>query len=54
MLSKVMMQMIYKNQRYSILLKELEKNMLVGYGLVVGLNGTGDNLRNSGFDTKTL
>ena len=24
-------------------------NMLVGYGLVVGLNGTGDSLRNSPF-----
>ncbi len=29
-------------------------NMLVGYGLVVGLNGTGDQLRNSGFTEESL
>ena len=29
-------------------------NMLVGYGLVVGLNGTGDNLTNSTFTASTL
>lgn len=29
-------------------------NMLVGYGLVVGLNGTGDSLRNSAFTQESL
>ena len=29
-------------------------NMLVGYGLVVGLNGTGDTLRNSMFTQESL
>jgi flagellar P-ring protein FlgI len=29
-------------------------NLLVGYGLVVGLNGTGDSLRNSGFTAESL
>lgn len=29
-------------------------NMLVGYGLVVGLNGTGDKLRNSAFTEQSL
>ena len=29
-------------------------NMLVGYGLVVGLNGTGDSLRNSAFTRQSL
>lgn len=29
-------------------------NMLVGYGLVVGLNGTGDNLKNSPFTQQSL
>ncbi|MDZ5761363.1 flagellar basal body P-ring protein FlgI [Lyticum sinuosum] len=29
-------------------------NMLAGYGLVVGLNGTGDNLTNTGFTESTL
>lgn len=29
-------------------------NMLIGYGLVVGLNGTGDNLKNSVFTEKGL
>lgn len=32
----------------------VRENVLVGYGLVVGLNGTGDNLRNSGFTQNTL
>jgi flagellar P-ring protein precursor FlgI len=32
----------------------VRENILVGYGLVVGLNGTGDNLRNSGFTQNTL
>lgn len=30
----------------------IRDNVLVGYGLVVGLNGTGDNLRNSAFTEK--
>ena len=29
-------------------------NMLIGYGLVVGLNGTGDSLRNSPFTEQSL
>src|SRR3954466_14395000 len=29
-------------------------NMLVGYGLVVGLNGTGDSLRNAAFTKQSL
>src|SRR5262249_41355920 len=29
-------------------------NLLVGYGLVVGLNGTGDELTNSGFTKESL
>jgi flagellar P-ring protein precursor FlgI len=29
-------------------------NLLVGYGLVVGLSGTGDSLRNSGFTAESL
>lgn len=32
----------------------VRENTLIGYGLVVGLNGTGDNLRNSGFTQTTL
>jgi flagellar P-ring protein precursor FlgI len=32
----------------------IRDNMLVGYGLVVGLNGTGDNLRNSPFTEQGL
>ena len=32
----------------------VRENILVGYGLAVGLNGTGDNLRNSGFTQNTL
>lgn len=32
----------------------IRDNMLVGYGLVVGLNGTGDNLNNSNFTQKGL
>ena len=32
----------------------IRDNMLVGYGLVVGLNGTGDNLKNSAFTKKGL
>ncbi len=32
----------------------VRENMLVGYGLVVGLNGTGDNLKNSGFTQNSL
>ncbi|MCK9911259.1 flagellar basal body P-ring protein FlgI, partial [Microbacteriaceae bacterium K1510] len=29
-------------------------NQLVGYGLVIGLNGTGDSLRNSPFTEQSL
>jgi len=32
----------------------VRENMLMGYGLVVGLNGTGDNLKNSAFTEKGL
>ena len=32
----------------------VRSNMLVGYGLVVGLNGTGDTLRNSMFTQESL
>src|ERR1700710_2456129 len=32
----------------------VRKNQLVGYGLVVGLNGTGDTLRNSPFTKQSL
>ncbi|MFO1038768.1 MAG: flagellar basal body P-ring protein FlgI [Geminicoccaceae bacterium] len=32
----------------------VRSNMLVGYGLVVGLNGTGDSLRNSTFTQESL
>jgi flagellar P-ring protein FlgI len=32
----------------------VRENMLVGYGLVVGLNGTGDSLRNSPFTRQSL
>lgn len=32
----------------------IRDNMLVGYGLVVGLNGTGDSLRNSPFTKQSL
>ena len=32
----------------------IRDNMLVGYGLIVGLNGTGDNLQNSEFTEKGL
>lgn len=32
----------------------VRENMLVGYGLVVGLNGTGDGLTNSPFTTRSL
>jgi flagellar P-ring protein precursor FlgI len=32
----------------------IRDNMLVGYGLVVGLNGTGDSLRNSPFTEQSL
>lgn len=32
----------------------IRDNMLIGYGLVVGLNGTGDNLKNSAFTEKGL
>ena len=32
----------------------IRENLLVGYGLVVGLNGTGDKLNNSAFTEKSL
>ncbi len=32
----------------------IRDNVLIGYGLVVGLNGTGDNLKNTGFTEKGL
>lgn len=32
----------------------IRKNQLVGYGLVVGLNGTGDRIRNSPFTKKSI
>ena len=32
----------------------VRENQLVGYGLVVGLNGTGDRLRNSPFTQKSI
>ncbi|NDF12881.1 MAG: flagellar basal body P-ring protein FlgI [Proteobacteria bacterium] len=32
----------------------VRENMLIGYGLVVGLNGTGDKLTNSAFTEKSL
>lgn len=32
----------------------IRENMLIGYGLIVGLNGTGDNLKNSSFTEKGL
>ncbi len=32
----------------------IRENVLVGYGIVVGLNGTGDNLKNSAFTEKGL
>lgn len=32
----------------------IRENMLVGYGLVVGLNGTGDKLKNSAFTEQSL
>ena len=35
-------------------LQGLRENQLVGYGLVVGLNGTGDSLRNSVFTEQSL
>ena len=32
----------------------VRENMLIGYGLVVGLNGTGDSLRNAAFTRQSL
>ena len=32
----------------------VRENQLIGYGLVVGLNGTGDSLRNSPFTRQSL
>ncbi len=35
-------------------IENVRENQLIGYGLVVGLNGTGDNPRNSPFTTQAL
>ncbi len=35
-------------------LKGVRANQIVGYGLVVGLNGTGDTLRNSPFTQQSV
>jgi flagellar P-ring protein precursor FlgI len=35
-------------------LQGVRENQMVGYGLVVGLNGTGDSLRNSVFTEQSL
>ena len=35
-------------------IKNVRPNQLVGYGLVVGLNGTGDSLRNSPFTSQSI
>ena len=40
--------------KISSISKVLEKNMLIGYGLVVGLNGTGDTLSSSIFTRESL
>ena len=32
----------------------IRENILIGYGLVVGLNGTGDRLNNSAFTERSL
>jgi len=50
---------IYNADAYSrikdiVYFEGVRENALVGYGLVVGLNGTGDNLRNSAFTQNTL
>lgn len=37
-----------------VMVEGVRDNMLVGYGLVVGLNGTGDSLTNSPFTEKSL
>ncbi|MCJ9731620.1 flagellar basal body P-ring protein FlgI, partial [Bradyrhizobium sp. PRIMUS42] len=35
-------------------IKGLRENQIVGYGLVIGLNGTGDTLRNAPFTEQSL
>src|SRR6185312_2239068 len=35
-------------------IKGLRENQIVGYGLVIGLNGTGDSLRNAPFTEQSL
>ncbi len=37
-----------------VVFEGVRKNQLVGYGLVVGLNGTGDRIRNSPFTKKSI
>ncbi len=37
-----------------VTLQGVRDNQLVGYGLVIGLNGTGDSLRNSPFTEQSL
>ncbi|HVY13244.1 MAG TPA: flagellar basal body P-ring protein FlgI, partial [Alphaproteobacteria bacterium] len=37
-----------------VTIEGVRDNMLVGYGLVVGLNGTGDSLTNSPFTATSL
>lgn len=37
-----------------VAIEGVRDNLLVGYGLVVGLNGTGDNIRNSPFTEQSL
>ncbi len=39
----------YSRIKDIVFFEGVRDNMLVGYGLVVGLDGTGDNLRNAGF-----
>ncbi len=34
--------------------EDVRENPLVGYGLVVGLDGSGDSLRNSAFTNQSL
>lgn len=54
MLSKSYDANAYTRIKDIVYFEGVRENMLVGYGLVVGLNGTGDNLRNSGFTQNTL
>lgn len=51
---------LYNAQAKTVRIKDIVKvegvrdNMLIGYGLVVGLNGTGDSLNNTPFTKKSL